>query len=365
MPSVDYEVLVVVDNPAYQGLDAKLYRHVRVISPGRNLGYSGAANLGAFEARGSHLVFMDADIVPQQGWFEALGRLKFRERRVGAVGGKILSLSRGSLAYFGLAFHEVDVMRPFQHNKPDIAFTRRDQAFQAIPSGVLLIGRDAFFSAGGFDERLFNAYPDLDLSLSMREEGWTTWIAADAVVFHRGGVSGDVRMSMHADAKALFFRKWGNRLRNDALPILELAAREYRAQNGVRHAPVLAVNFSASLFADDYLETVVSGLGMKPVDRYVLPTRDRMLRHLRLEERLSWDLSRTRLPILYFVDDFTVLEDNYYWFEHRNSNGDVVADRHGNVLNAIEVTSIRKTSLRSSESIIPPETGDFQIDEEN
>jgi GT2 family glycosyltransferase len=345
MPSVNYEVLVVVDNPLHEGMDTTRHPRVRVITPGRNLGYSGAANLGAYEARGSNLVFMDADIIPQKGWFEALVRVKLREARVGAVGGKILSLSRGSLAYFGLAFHEIDVMRPFQHNEPSVAFACHDRAFQAIPSGLLLISRDAFFGAGGFDERLFNAYPDLDLSLSLREEGWTTWVAADAVVFHRGGVSGDVRMAMHADAKALFFRKWGGRLGKDALPILELAAREYRARSGVRHPPGLAVNFSASLFSRDYLDTVTAGLGMDTVDRYELPNRDRTPRNLRLEERLSWDLNRTRLPILYFVDDFTVLEDNYYWFHHRTSRGDVVADRHGNVLGVMEIDALRRTRV--------------------
>lgn len=60
--------LVVVDN----GSSSPLPDGVRVIRPGRNLGFSGGANLGIAEAEGEILLILNPDVVPEEG---ALDRL--------------------------------------------------------------------------------------------------------------------------------------------------------------------------------------------------------------------------------------------------------------------------------------------------
>jgi N-acetylglucosaminyl-diphospho-decaprenol L-rhamnosyltransferase len=60
--------LLVVDN----GSSAPLPSGVRVLRPGRNLGFAGGANAGAAEARGEILLILNPDVVPEDG---ALDRL--------------------------------------------------------------------------------------------------------------------------------------------------------------------------------------------------------------------------------------------------------------------------------------------------
>ena len=60
--------LLVVDN----GSSAPLPSGVRVLRPGRNLGFAGGANAGAAEARGEVLLILNPDVVPEDG---ALDRL--------------------------------------------------------------------------------------------------------------------------------------------------------------------------------------------------------------------------------------------------------------------------------------------------
>jgi GT2 family glycosyltransferase len=340
LDGVEYEVLVVVDNPQQDSLRPAEHGPVRLVRPGVNLGYSGACNLGAREARGRNLVFLDSDIIPQRGWLTALTALQARNRSIAGVAGKLLDLSRGRVAYFGLAFHEVDIMKPFQHNRADLPFVCTDRPFQSVPSGLFLTSREMFAEVGGFDEQLFNAYLDLDFCLKLRNAGLQTWVAADALGYHRGGVSGEIRHTMHSDVKALFFRKWGGAIRNDALEILQASARAFAAGRSLAGNEILAINLSSTLFHADYMDAVLSSIPLHPVTVYNVPSRDRALQAIRLEERLNWDVCRTRLPIFYFLDNFSQVEDNHYWFLHRAHRGDIVADRHGNVLAVEEMTAL-------------------------
>ena len=341
LDGVDCEVLVVVDNPQQESLRPSTHGPVRLLHPGVNLGYSGACNLGAHDARGRNLVFVDSDIIPQRGWLTALSTtLHAKNRNIGGVAAKLLDLSRGRVAYFGLAFHEVDVMKPFQHNRADLPFVCVDRPFQTVNSGLFMTRRETFADVGGFDEQLFNAYLDLDFCLKLQQDGLQTWVAADALGYHRGGVSGAIRHAMHSDVKALFFRKWGGAIRNDALEILHSSARAFAESRPLSGGDVLAINLSSTLFHADYMEAVTSAIPLRPVTMYNVPGRDRALQAIRLEERLSWDVCRARLPIFYFLDDFSQVEDNHYWFLHRADPGDIIADRHGNVLAMEELAAL-------------------------
>ncbi len=51
--------------------------------------------------------------------------------------------------------------------------------------GAALFDRDAFDQVGGFDQRIFAYYEDLDLALRLRAAGYGCAIAADALAIHR------------------------------------------------------------------------------------------------------------------------------------------------------------------------------------
>ena len=55
-----------------------------------------------------------------------------------------------------------------------------------VMGAFLMIRRPLFEALGGFDERFFVYFEDLDLSLRARELGWTSVYLATAQAFHRG-----------------------------------------------------------------------------------------------------------------------------------------------------------------------------------
>ena len=51
-----------------------------------------------------------------------------------------------------------------------------------------------------------------------------------------------------------------------------------------------------------------------------------------INDYLTLDMCRLDIPILYFVDEYAVLEDNYFWFVNRKGKKDIIIDRHANIL---------------------------------
>ncbi len=84
---VDDELLVVVDhNEALRARCAEVFTEARVLASQRRRGLSGARNTAVAAARGSVIVFLDDDAIPQDGWLDAL-RAPYADPAVYGVGG--------------------------------------------------------------------------------------------------------------------------------------------------------------------------------------------------------------------------------------------------------------------------------------
>jgi GT2 family glycosyltransferase len=55
---------------------------------------------------------------------------------------------------------------------------------------ALLVDRDIVLAAGGYDERFFILFEDLDLSYRLRARGFALLSVEDAIVLHKGGTPG-------------------------------------------------------------------------------------------------------------------------------------------------------------------------------
>src|SRR5204863_4237516 len=81
---------------------------------------------------------------------------------------------------------------------------------------ALLVDRDAVLAAGGYDERFFILFEDLDLSYRLRTRGLAILSAEDAIVLHKGGTPGisfrhglypGSRVELHAQNRWMFLAK--------------------------------------------------------------------------------------------------------------------------------------------------------------
>ena len=161
----DLEV-VVVDNG---GADAAALRKVdgiRLVENPENTGFAGGCNLGATVATGELLAFLNNDAVPEEGWLrEAVAGLG---RGADCVASKVLSLDGSSVLYGGGG-------ATFYGHGYQLS-GRADEEHDVLfaTGSAMVLRRSTFEAVGGFDERYFMFFEDVDL-------GWRLWLLGHRV----------------------------------------------------------------------------------------------------------------------------------------------------------------------------------------
>lgn len=166
-------------------------------------------NLGAREARGEYLLFMNDDIeVITPDWMECMLQLCQREG-VGVVGAK-LQYENESLQHVGVAFWNGlpdHIHRAFPGAYPGHFFSAvANRNYLAVTGAVLMTKRKLFEVVGGFDEQFTINYNDIDYCLKVFKEGFRTVFAAGARLFHYESVSREAVVA--PEEIALFQQKW-------------------------------------------------------------------------------------------------------------------------------------------------------------
>lgn len=192
--------VIVVDNGSTDESVAFLGRHhpyVHVIANDRNVGFAGAINQGARRARGRRVAFVNNDMRLAPDWVSSVTAcLDEAGPDVVCAGSRILNWD-GSLADFVAAELDFTGMgrQPGFHEPVPPSPAEPEQILFAC-GGALLIDREVFLDAGGFDEDYFAFFEDVDL-------GWRLWLlghrvvlCSRAVAYHRHHATAG-RLPMH------------------------------------------------------------------------------------------------------------------------------------------------------------------------
>jgi len=181
--------IIVVDNASLDSCTKTVgpeFPAVRFVKSGRNLGSAGGWNLGATEATGSLLVFLNDDVVVPPKWLELL-ESNLSNAKTGCAGGIALYLdhpekinSAGGLLDF-LGFGQNRAIGAGQKEFRGDAYPR---PFYAVGT-VFATRRDVWEQAGGFDERMFMYADDLDWSWRVRLLGYDIALDERVVVHHK------------------------------------------------------------------------------------------------------------------------------------------------------------------------------------
>jgi GT2 family glycosyltransferase len=186
----EVEGVVVVDNASSDGsLQAirSLRERIIVIENVANLGFAGAINQ-AFKATTTPFVLiMNPDARATAGAVRALVDVFEQNPKAGVAGGFINDryLPRPFPTMWSLIRENLG-MPPARSPLSDGNLHVVDQ-----PAGAaLMVRREAFDQAGGFDEQFYPAwYEDVDFCRSVSEAGWEIYYNSAAVFEHDGGYS--------------------------------------------------------------------------------------------------------------------------------------------------------------------------------
>jgi GT2 family glycosyltransferase len=140
----------------------------RVIEGDENVGFGRACNTGAEAARGSHMLFLNPDVVVTAVHRSQLHQL-VATRPFGLVAPELegecergRAESSWTREYFA---HTIEPLRPREWRRR----ARHHRVGNAWVSGaILLVAREEFLELGGFDPRYFLYYEDRDLSRRYR-----------------------------------------------------------------------------------------------------------------------------------------------------------------------------------------------------
>jgi O-antigen biosynthesis protein len=237
--------LIVVDNRSREpetlayleeiGRDAR----VRVIEYDRPFNFSAINNLGAAEARGEVIGFVNNDTrVIAPGWLREMVSHALRPE-IGAVGAKLYFA--GDLIQHGGVLLGVGGVAGHAHKyfpRRSTGYAGRARVVQnvsAVTAACLVTRRAVFEEVGGFDEANLRVdFNDVDFCLRLRSRGYRILWTPHAELYHfesasRGKDTTSARQLRHRRERNFMMERWGEALAADPYynPNLTLKSEDF------------------------------------------------------------------------------------------------------------------------------------------
>jgi N-acetylglucosaminyl-diphospho-decaprenol L-rhamnosyltransferase len=211
----DFETIVVDNGTGAAALESAA-GHLDgawVLPLDRNLGYGRAVNLAARRAAGEALVLLNDDSAVDPGY---VGRIAAAlDPDAGVVMAAGVMRDAGAPELIETAGIELDrTLLAYDYlNGEPVSILQGDVPEPVGPTGAAAaFDREAFLSAGGFDERLFAYLEDVDLVLRLRRDGGRCALAKEAGGTHRHSATlgpGSARKDYLAGyGRGYLLRKW-------------------------------------------------------------------------------------------------------------------------------------------------------------
>jgi len=184
-------ILVNNDSESLEALPSANFP-VKIIQAPRNLGFGSGVNLGAHSATGECLFLLnpDAEIISlsiQSGLDEFA-----QNKNLAILGGKIIDDQGKTQAW--IAGESVTPWRIIKNNlglnQNKKFHTQKDNLEVGwVSGGTMLIRKDIFQKLGGFDEKIFMYWEDIDLCRRVKNLGFDILYFPGLVIRHLGGKS--------------------------------------------------------------------------------------------------------------------------------------------------------------------------------
>ena len=296
--------------------------HVKLIVSKTNEGFAGGCNQGVAASSGEYIALLNNDARPDDQWIRA-AVAKFEESDlIGAVASRVLDWEGNLVDYIGSAMTWFGMgYKPFTAEPiPKTPDVPSDVLFGT--GAAMFVRRAVYDALGGFDERYFMFFEDVDLGWRLNLRGWRFVYEPRSLAFHKHHASmaafGPHKETYLLERNALFtlYKNLEEKALQEALP----AALALAVRRGVTRAELDSTSFDLRKPGGDADETIdVSKQAvsvMFAIDQFVefLPS----LRASRDEIQTSRTASDAMLWRLFGLVDAPVFQQEEYLRGYEN-----------------------------------------------
>lgn len=155
--------------------------------------FSRMCNMGAKEAKGNLLLFLNDDMeILMPGWLDRMAQ-KALLSYVGGVGAKLLYPASTTIQHAGITNLRVGPAHKLQflddNDEYYYGMNRGVHDMLAVTGACLMMRRSVFEEAGGFYEGLAVAFNDVDLCYRIYEKGYYNLVRNDVAFYHHESLS--------------------------------------------------------------------------------------------------------------------------------------------------------------------------------
>jgi len=191
--SEQLEIIIVNNDQQVDLLEMKQkYPAIKLIKQENNVGFGRACNVGAGEAQGELLLFLNPDTQFLDDYASQIIAKFKANAQIGVVGPRLIT-DEGETQEW-CAGKDVTIWRLIKNNlwiieSKKIWESTRATSVDWVSGAALVIKRDLFEKIGGFDKEFFMYGEDMDLCRQAKVLGYSIFYYPDIAVLHSGGKS--------------------------------------------------------------------------------------------------------------------------------------------------------------------------------
>lgn len=187
-PADRLEIVVVENGSGDDSADriAEAAPHVTLVRSAENLGFAGGSNLGVKASAGEIVGFLNNDAKPHPRWVSAAIESFNGSPDIAAVASKVLDWE-GKLVDFvdaGLTWYGMGYKPLTGEPVPRSSTTGRKDVLFGTGS-AMFVRRSTFEELGGFDERFFMFFEDVDFGWRLNLRGKRFLYNPDSIAYHK------------------------------------------------------------------------------------------------------------------------------------------------------------------------------------
>ena len=194
-----FEIIIVDNASSDKSVEEiqSVYKDIKIIKSLKNLGYAGGCNLGAKNANGKYLLFLNNDTILDIDCVKFLIPRLESNSKIASVQPKIKNLKNKSyFDYAGASGGFMDyLVFPFTRGrifntieKDEAQYDTPIKIFWASGAGFLT-KQNIFDKLSGFDENLFAHMEEIDYHWKSYLAGYQVWSEPSAILYHLGGAT--------------------------------------------------------------------------------------------------------------------------------------------------------------------------------